>query len=377
MARYRLFDTPAETVFDNMTLLAAATFQTPVALISLVGSDTVFFKSTVGVGKVRCAERGESLCALAILSPGVMVFEDTLAAPQVADSVPVKQGVRFYAGAPLESPDGYLIGTICIADFKPRTFSANDRKILETLSRVVMEQMELRLAAMNEVEAQKQLAEEKDAFLSVASHELKTPLTSLTASLQLLDRLQPDKTTPFGKMLAQANRSLQKLNRLVTDLLNVRRIATGNLPLNRSRFRIGQLIEDCCAHIHLEGRYQIQLEGKKELEVFADEQKIEQVIVNLVNNAIKYAPTSYHIYISLSCQDHRARVSVRDEGPGIPADKLPHIFERYYRSENQRTSGLGLGLYIISEIIRQHGGELGVESEIGKGSSFWFTLPLN
>ena len=107
LERYRLLDTPAEQIFDNMTLLAATIFRTKISLISLVGAETVFFKSAVGTGNVRCTGRGESLCALAILSPDVLVFENTPDAPEIAASPAVKAGVRFYAGAPLKTPDGY------------------------------------------------------------------------------------------------------------------------------------------------------------------------------------------------------------------------------------------------------------------------------
>jgi signal transduction histidine kinase len=326
---------------------------------------------------LRCTGRGESLCALAILSPEVLVFENTLEVPEVAGSAPVKEGVRFYAGAPLTTPDGYHIGTICVADFHVRRFSMHEQQVLQALARVVMEQMELRLAAMTDSEKQTLLLDQKDEFLSVASHELKTPLTTLTGSLQLLNKIKHDhKPDVFDKMLGQANRSLEKINRLVADLLHVKRITTGNLPLKRTTFRIGKVIDECCGHIREEGNYHILLNGEKDLEVFADEQKIDQVMVNLVNNAVKYAPLSKDIHVNVARAGEFAKISVRDEGPGIAPQNLPRIFDRYYRSGDYNISGLGLGLYIISEIIKHHGGEVGVTSELGKGTTFWFTLPL-
>jgi len=376
LARYRLLDTPAERVFDNMTDLAAATFETPVALISLVGAETVFFKATTGVGNVRCADRGESLCALAILSPEPLIYENTLEEPSVAESVPVQQGVRFYAGAPLTTPDGYLIGTLCVAAFQPRSFSAQDRLVLEALARVVMEQMELRLSVIRETELHQELLAKKDEFISVASHELKTPITSLTASLQLLDRM---KTSPdpqlLDKLITQANKSLAKLNRLVADLLNTNRIASGQLELRKSRFKPAELARDCCNHVRSEGKFEIIVEGDQNVEVDADEQKIDQVLVNFVNNAAKYAPDSLKILIRISREDGFVKIAVTDKGPGISPGHLSRIFDHYYRSGQHNVSGLGLGLYISKEIIRRHGGQIGAESEPGKGSTFWFTLP--
>lgn len=377
LERYRLLDTPAEKVFDNITELAADLFGTPVALISLVGAETVFFKSAFGASTQRCADRGESLCALAILSPEVTVIENTLDSPAVAGSVPVRQGVRFYAGAPLKTADEYCIGTVCVADFKPRSFSEKEIRLLRSLSRLVVEQIELRLTAMNQDEIQERRLAQRDEFIGVASHELRTPLTSLSATLQLLQRVrQEDQPEKFAALVSQANRATEKLKRLVADLLDVKRIAAGQVPLAQTVFRIGQLIEECCGHVRAAGNYHLRLSGDTGLEVFADFQKIDQVMVNLVNNAVKYAPDSHEIDIRVSRRGAFARIAVQDYGPGIMPEHLPRIFERYYRSASHNVSGLGLGLYIISEIIKQHGGEAGAESKPGKGSTFWFTLPL-
>ena len=113
--------------------------------------------------------------------------------------------------------------------------------------------------------------------------------------------------------------------------------------------------------------------------VFADEHRIDQVITNLVNNAVKYAPDAKEIYLIAERADNGVRIAVQDNGPGISPDKLPHLFNRYYRADysGMQFSGLGLGLFISAEIIKRHGGQIGVDSEIGKGSTFWFTLPLH
>lgn len=125
-----------------------------------------------------------------------------------------------------------------------------------------------------------------------------------------------------------------------------------------------------------EGKFEIIVESDQQAEVDADEQKIDQVLVNLVNNATKYAPDSPQILIRISRLAGFVRIALTDKGPGISPDHLPYLFDRYYRSGQHNVSGLGLGLYISKEIILRHCGEIGADSELGKGSNFWFTLPM-
>ncbi len=240
-------------------------------------------------------------------------------------------------------------------------------------------EVKLWVGTATDIHELKTLQQQKDDFISIASHELKTPITSLKASLQLLDRL---KETPSAltipKLISQANKSLGRLNTLVEDLLNVSKLNQGQLSLNKSRFVLYQLINDCCQYIQIEKINKVVIFGDKKLAVDADMHRIEQVIVNFLNNAIKYAPDSKEIFIVIENKDAMARVSVTDKGPGIAPEKVPHLFDRYFRvdSGGVQFSGLGLGLYISAEIVKRHGGEIGVDSEMGKGSSFWFTIPL-
>jgi len=221
--------------------------------------------------------------------------------------------------------------------------------------------------------------QQKDEFISVASHELRTPITSLKASLQLLQRM---KDNPNLKMLPllieQSNKSLNKVSVLINDLLNATKLTEGQLLLNKSAFKIGDLVQNCCHHIRVEGVYQLMSTGDDNLYVYADSGKIDQVLDNFVNNAVKYAPHSKEIQINFERIDNMVKISVTDFGMGIPPEKVPYLFERYYRVDTggHQYSGLGLGLYICSEIIKKHDGQVGATSELGKGSTFWFTLPM-
>jgi PAS domain S-box-containing protein len=219
----------------------------------------------------------------------------------------------------------------------------------------------------------------KNDFLSIASHELKTPLTSLKGNLQLLSKLKQTPAAPLlPKLIDQANKSLDKISALVNDLLNVSRITEGKIKLNLSVFKMAELVEGCCEHVTGSGTHSIILDGDTDLTVQADKQRTEQVVVNFVNNAVKYAPNSDRIIISLVRTVQMAKIAVQDFGPGIPKNHQTQLFDRYYRVDatSIRNSGLGLGLYISAEIVKMHGGEIGVDSEPGKGSTFWFTIPL-
>ena len=234
------------------------------------------------------------------------------------------------------------------------------------------------LGIMLDVTDQKNLEKRKDDFISIASHELKTPVTTLKASLQMLYKMKDNPTEKFPRLLEQSIRSMHKISTLIEELLNVNRIKEAELPLHKSIFTISELLNGSCNHISLTGKHDLLIAGDKDLQAYADERAIDQVVVNLVNNAVKYAPESRNIYLMVEQNGNMAKISVRDNGPGIPPDKLGFLFNRYYQvnSAGYISSGLGLGLFISSEIVKRHGGEIGVESELGKGSTFWFTLPL-
>jgi two-component system CheB/CheR fusion protein len=221
------------------------------------------------------------------------------------------------------------------------------------------------------------LQQQKDDFISIASHELKTPITSLKASLQLLNRIKNEPTAKLPGLIDLANKSLDKVVTLIKYLLDASNVNEGQLLLNQNLFTLSHVIEECCLSISIEGIYNIITEGDMDMQVYADAERINQVVINFVTNAVKYAPESKEIRIRIEKVDNMAKVSVIDKGPGIPAEKLIHLFDRYYRADNSGSqySGLGLGLYISAEIIKKHNGKIGVDSDLGKGSTFWFTLP--
>jgi PAS domain S-box-containing protein len=230
-----------------------------------------------------------------------------------------------------------------------------------------------------DIQEMKMAEAKKDDFISIASHELKTPVTNLKASLQLLNKYKnSDEKKIIPALVDQACRSSDRVSRLIDDLLNVGKLNQGQLNLSKKWFKLSGLIEECCGYVQLAGENKISISGHTEVEVFADAGRIDQVLVNFINNAVKYSGTCQDIQVMIEKQEHTVRVSVVDQGQGIPKEKLPHLFDRYYKVDEAgaQYSGLGLGLYISAEIIRKHEGEIGVSSELDKGSTFWFTLPI-
>jgi len=225
------------------------------------------------------------------------------------------------------------------------------------------------------------LQQRKDEFISVASHELKTPITTLNASMQILQRMVKTDTPPerIATFVDKASNNLGKLMRLLDDLLNVTKIQQGQLALNKTRFNLSELVRDSCEYIQMGSDHEFEVKGDKEVMIFGDYRRLDQVIVNLLNNAVKYSPFSKKVEVFVWGDEHNATVSVRDYGIGINPQKLPHLFDRYYRVDalGHQFSGLGLGLYICSEIISRHNGKIGVDSELGHGSNFWFTIPVD
>ncbi|MBL4678279.1 MAG: PAS domain-containing protein [Mucilaginibacter sp.] len=226
---------------------------------------------------------------------------------------------------------------------------------------------------------QKNIERQKDDFLSVASHELKTPITGLKATLQLLERLKSETANPLlPKLIGSANKGIEKITVLVDDLLNINRFSQSKLKLELNDFNVQGMLQNASTLITAENQYEIQFEGDPDLMMLADEHRIEQVVINFLNNAIKYAPDSKIIRVLFEASETYIKIAVADRGPGIPADHLPHLFDRYWRADHggKKYSGLGLGLFICSEIIKRHGGAIGAESEIGTGSVFWFKIPV-
>ncbi|HTB32557.1 MAG TPA: ATP-binding protein, partial [Bacteroidia bacterium] len=229
-------------------------------------------------------------------------------------------------------------------------------------------------------EANLELLNKKDEFISIASHELKTPITSLKGVLQILERKFPqnDETQVVHSFVKKAIKQVDKLVELIGDLLDVTKIQAGKLALRKTTFDLDELINECVEELQSSlQKYTLIIEGDKDVEIHADRNRLEQVIINLVSNAAKYSPGEDKIIINVTKIEEGVKIAVTDFGIGIAKNKIPLLFDRFYRVDenSQKYAGLGLGLYISSEIVKRHNGHINIESEQGKGSTFWFVIP--
>ena len=240
------------------------------------------------------------------------------------------------------------------------------------------------VGTFTDIHDQKQVESNKDEFMSIASHELKTPLTSVKAYIQLLERLVSQSADK--NMIDYVNRAHEqvlKLENLISELLDISKIENGKLKMNRNYFDLEQTVQNTIrtiSNINQGARISILREGERfESPVFADEIRIEQVLINFLTNAVKYSPGSGKIVVRTALKDNHACIAVQDFGIGIPEEKQKHIFSKFYRVEESsvKFQGLGIGLYICAEIIRQHQGTYGLESTIGKGTTVHFSIPIN
>jgi two-component system sensor histidine kinase/response regulator len=257
-----------------------------------------------------------------------------------------------------------------------RLFEQNSE--LNRIQASLRSEIEFRKKVQDELQ---EAVKKRDEFISIASHELKTPLTTIKAYVQLLDRsIEGD--DPTRHYVERTLIQIRKLDNLIVDLLDLSKIESGKLKFNKKIFPFEATLCNAVEMIRQTyPDYQIDIlrKGKAEIQLYGDEMRIEQVITNFLTNAVKYSPEKKEIRIETDLRpDGQLLVRVRDFGIGIRKEDQSNIFTKFYRVEDaaNRFQGLGIGLYICAEIIRRHEGEYGVESEPGQGSVFYFSVPI-
>jgi PAS domain S-box-containing protein len=279
-----------------------------------------------------------------------------------------------YMAVPVRSKSGNVIGGLFLGHKEADIFTAeHESMVLNIASQAAIALDNARL-----YEEVKELSIKKDEFLSIASHELKTPLTSLKAFNQLLQRTHnPEMLSVF---LGKSALNIERLERLVNDLLDVTKINAGKILYDMQPFDFRMMLKESIESVqHTTTTHEIILHADLEVVITGDRMRLEQVMNNFLTNAVKYSPGGKKVLVNAKLEEGNIMVSIQDFGIGIQPDHLKRLFERFYRADNtvMRFEGLGLGLFISSEILKRHMGDFWIESEPGKGSTFHFRLPEN
>jgi PAS domain S-box-containing protein len=236
------------------------------------------------------------------------------------------------------------------------------------------------LGTIHDITREKAAERHKDEFISTVSHELKTPITSIKAQVQLLERQFSAAADDFtAKMLKRMNLQINRLSLIITDLLEVGRLEEQKLPLRKAAFAFHEMVTETVAEIQSTmDTHQITIESNPKTTCFGDRGRAGQVLSNLLTNAIKYSPGKNRITVTVIEKEEEITCSVQDFGMGILLERQAHIFERFYRGSEQQNygiSGFGLGLYISSELVKRLGGQIGFTSIPNEGSVFFFSIP--
>lgn len=295
---------------------------------------------------------------------------------------------------PVVLSTGEFFGTLCAIDPQAQALTMQQADLLVVLGRVIATQIErdreivIRKNAEAEqarlYQAAQDAIREREALLSIASHELKNPLAALLGYAHLLQRRmlsdhnvsERDQRT-VQTILTQAER----INRMLTDLLDVSRLDSGQFPLDQLPLDLSTLVHTVLDELKptLAGHTVIIEDGDAPIMIAGDQERLSQVLRNLIGNAIKYSPSGGQICIEVTAENEQACLAIHDEGIGIPEDALPHLFQRFYRAANaagHAIQGFGIGLYVVKEIVTRHGGTVDVTSMEGRGTTFKLCLPL-
>ncbi len=235
------------------------------------------------------------------------------------------------------------------------------------------------LLSFEDVTERKESEQRKDDFVSIASHELRSPLTTVKGYIQLLERLLPKDNDKVTHAIAKTNDYLNRMNELITNLLDTSKIKHGKMELHKEVFDFDQMVKEAVENVqgsHIS--HKIKITGSTKMDYAGDQYRLEQVVVNLLTNAVKYSPEASEIAVYLSRVSGFIKVAVTDYGLGIGREDQKKVFERFFRANSiqKKFPGMGIGLYVCDQIIKNHKGTLWVDSEADKGATFSFTLPI-
>jgi len=330
----------------------------------------------IKTGMFKCDKRCQELYGLS--NAGLVSHADSLKQIHIEDRTVVDSAIK---NALISGPGGGKYD----AEFRTVSKDGKDIRWIRSKGQAYFTERKKPYrfsGTVMDITVQKQLQQQKDNFLGIASHELKTPVTSIKAYAQVLESIFRNRgDVKEAGMLSKLNAQVNRLTSLIADLLDVTKIQSGRLEFDETFFDFGGLVREVIEDMRPTApKHQIEEEIAVIEQVYGDRERIRQVIINLITNAVKYSPHSNRIIVKAYMHKKNVILSVRDFGVGIASDKQGKVFEQFYRvsGDKQHTfPGLGLGLYISSEIVKRMEGRIWVESEEGKGSTFCFSLSLD
>lgn len=267
------------------------------------------------------------------------------------------------------------LGVLSVLSDQKRFFTTDDYHLIEQFGSYVSRILQKAV----EMDKLRKSLDQRDVFLSIAAHELKNPLTVLSAYAQMLSRLKTAKIESVHKYAQRMEREIARLTRLVDELLGVGRIQTQGLKISREPCNLRQIINRALSDSSfMYPEHTIVFRNKLPDTIgtiFADQDKLLQVLINLISNAAKYSRQGTMITITAVYKKPTVQFSIKDQGKGIPKEELTNIFKRFYRGRNADASSLGLGLYLVKHIIDKHDGTITIRSRIGKGTTVTVSLP--
>ncbi|WKL49687.1 ATP-binding protein [Flavobacterium pectinovorum] len=387
LKRYNILDSLPEHAFDDATKLVSYICGVPIAHISFIDETRQWFKSEIGIG-VSEVPREISFCRYTIMDSKMIEIPDTHVNERFKDDPNVVGGfkVRFYAGVPLTTSDGFNIGTICAIDHVTKELNENQRNALSIIAKHVINQLELGTKNF-QLSAQKKIAERavlaKDNFLANMSHEIRTPLNAI---IGFTDLLAQTKLNDVQKdYIDSVQIAGENLLLIINDILDLSKIESGNLIIEAEPFNLKNALKHIYellkVKVHHGIEFNLFLDANMPEIVVGDQGRLNQILVNLTGNALKFTEegeVTVSVKLINETDDHYSlRFSVKDTGIGIPEDKLVTIFERFKQAEESTTrrfGGTGLGLNIVKQLVELHGAEIQVKSKKDRGSEFFFVL---
>lgn len=379
---YSIIDTLPETDYDNLTAIASEICGTPISLVSLLDDSRQWFKSHHGLN-VTETSKDFAFCAYAInQEDSLFQIQDARKDERFYDNPLVigDPNIIFYAGIVLKNENELPLGTLCVIDNKPNSLNESQIKSLKALANQVMNLLELRKNKMLLESKIKEVEEnniELERFANIAAHDLKSPLNNIYSLIEILADDYGSNIDVRGHEIIQLiKKSSEKLNELIDGLLKYSK-SNKLIIEDKSDINLKSLISDISSHFSHDNKCIISLNTNLS-SIYINRTVIEQILINLIANANKYSDKEItEIEIQVLENEKQYQITVKDNGPGIDSKYQSKIFEIFETLDNEDRfgqKGNGIGLAVVKKIVEKLGGEIKVDSEVGKGASFNFSL---